>query len=152
MAFRLASPAFQDDTAIPRQHTCSGADRSPPLQWEDPPPGTRSFALLCQDPDAPSGTFHHWAIFDIPADGRGLPEGVSPTAEGLQQAVNDFGRGGYAGPCPPRGHGVHHYHFRLHALDVGRLELGPRPTCPAVEAAARRHTLGTAELVGLFQR
>jgi Raf kinase inhibitor-like YbhB/YbcL family protein len=152
MAFRLTSPAFDAGASIPRRHTCTGDDLSPPLAWDAPPHGTRSLALFCDDPDAPSGTFRHWAVFDVPAEARRLPEGLSPAAESPRQAVNDFGRVGYAGPCPPRGHGVHHYHFRLLALDVERLDVGRRPTCHDVEAAASARTLGTAELVGLFQR
>jgi Raf kinase inhibitor-like YbhB/YbcL family protein len=155
MAFRLTSSAFDHNAAIPRRYTCDGENLSPAFEWDDPPPGTRSFVFLCDDPDAPSGTFRHWAVFDIPADQRRLAEGpqaATTPVEGMRQAVNDFGRVGYGGPCPPRGHGTHHYHFRLLALDVERLSVDPRPTCRAVAEAAQEHTFGTAELVGLFQR
>ena len=155
MAFQLTSPAFDTNATIPRRHTCTGEDLSPPFEWDEPPPGTRSFALLCHDPDAPGGSFRHWAVFDIPPDWRRLPEGLRPVAapaEGLRQAVNDFGRVGYAGPCPPRGHGTHHYHFRLIALDVERLPIDREPSCRAVDEAGRRNVLGATELVGLFQR
>jgi Raf kinase inhibitor-like YbhB/YbcL family protein len=154
MAFRLTSPAVDNGAAIPQRYTCSGEDRSPPLEWDEPPPGTRSFALLCDDPDAPSGTFRHWAIFDIPPERRRLTEGLRPVAavEGMRQAINDFGRPGYAGPCPPRGHGIHHYHFRLLALDVDRLPVDPQARCSSVDAAARGRVLAAAELVGLFER
>jgi Raf kinase inhibitor-like YbhB/YbcL family protein len=154
MAFRLTSPAFDNGAAIPRRHSCTGEDLSPPLEWDEPPPGARSFALLCDDPNAPGGTFRHWAIFNIPSARRRLAEGLRPVAsiEGMYQAINDFRRPGYAGPCPPRGHGVHHYHFRLLALDVDRLSVDPTARCSAVDAAARGHVLAAAELVGLFQR
>jgi len=154
MAFRLTSPAFHDGAAIPPRHACTGEDLSPPLEWNEPPPGTRSLALFCDDPDAPGGTFRHWAIYDMPPEQRRLAEGLRPAAatDDMRQAVNDFGRPGYAGPCPPRGHGTHHYHFRLLALDVERLPVDPQARCSTVDAAARGHVLAAAELVGLFQR
>ncbi len=154
MAFRMTSPAFDNGAAIPRRHSCVGEDLSPPLEWDEPPPGTRSFALLCDDPDAPGGTFRHWAIFDVPPERRRLAEGLRPVSavDGMPQAINDFGRPGYAGPCPPRGHNIHHYHFRLMALDVDRLSVQPDARCSAVAAAAEGHVLAAVELVGLFQR
>jgi Raf kinase inhibitor-like YbhB/YbcL family protein len=152
--FQLRSPAFADGAAVPVRHTCDGEDLSPPLVWSGAPAGARSFALLCDDPDAPAGTWHHWALFDIPATTTRLDEGVpaTETAGVMRQAVNDFGRFGYGGPCPPRGHGVHHYHFRLLALDVPSLGLAGRVRCREVERAARAHVLATAELVGTFRR
>jgi Raf kinase inhibitor-like YbhB/YbcL family protein len=152
--FQLRSPAFADGAPVPLRHTCEGDDLSPPLAWSDAPAGTRSFALLCDDPDAPAGTWHHWALFDIPAATSRVDEGVpgAEVAGTMRQAVNDFGRLGYGGPCPPRGHGVHHYHFRLLALGVASLGLTGRVGCPEVERAARPHTLATAELVGTFGR
>jgi Raf kinase inhibitor-like YbhB/YbcL family protein len=155
MTFRLTSPAFDNNAEIPKRHTCSGEELSPPLEWSGAPEGTRSFALVCEDPDAPGGTFHHWAVFDIPADWTQLPEGLAPAetqVSGLRQAMNDFGKSGYGGPCPPKGHGIHHYHFRLLALGVDRLDLTGRASCPKVAERARAHLVGSAELVGLFQR
>lgn len=152
--FQLRSPAFADGAPVPVRHTCEGEDLSPPLVWSEAPAGTRGFALLCDDPDAPAGTWHHWALFDIPATTSRLDEGV-PEAEMagvMRQAVNDFGRFGYGGPCPPRGHGVHHYHFRLLALAVPSLGLTGRVRCAEVARAARAHVLATAELVGAFRR
>jgi hypothetical protein len=100
---RLRSNAFADGGGIPRRFTCEGEDTSPPLAWSEPPSPTQSFVLLCDDPDAPGGIWHHWAAYDIPADRTGLPEGVGRSSTGdLAQAVNDFGRVGYGGPCPPR--------------------------------------------------
>lgn len=154
MAFRLTSPAFDAGDIIPTEYTCEGSDRSPPLRWDDAPQGTRSFLLTCEDPDAPRGTFCHWAVFDIPPDWAELPEGATEDAvkKGLGEAVNGFGKVGYGGPCPPKGHGTHHYHFRLSALDVARLDLGERPSCSDVAGAAEAHVLASAELIGLFQR
>jgi Raf kinase inhibitor-like YbhB/YbcL family protein len=150
----LTSSAFRGHAKIPRHFTCDGDDTSPSLEWSDVPAGTRSFALLCDDPDAPRGTWHHWAAYDIPGDRTGLQEGdgrASSKAD-LKQAINDFQRLGYGGPCPPRGHGSHHYHFRLLALSIDRLPLGPGPTCRDVEREARKHVLGEAVLVGLYRR
>jgi Raf kinase inhibitor-like YbhB/YbcL family protein len=127
MAFKLMSPAFDNGRLIPSRHSCSGEDVSPPFEWHDAPKGTQSLALICDDVDAPGGVFHHWAVCDIPATWERLAEAL-PRAEaapgGLRQAVNDFRRAGYAGPCPPKGHGIHHYHFRMIALDVKHLDIG----------------------------
>jgi Raf kinase inhibitor-like YbhB/YbcL family protein len=154
MDFRLTSPAFSDGERIPARYTCTGDDASPPLAWSDAPAGTLSFALLCDDPDAPGGTWRHWALFDIPADTRNLAEGQPKDEQvgAMRQGVNDFRRVGYGGPCPPPGHGVHHYHFRLLALSAERLDLLPRPRFEAVEQAARRQVLAEAALVGTFSR
>lgn len=155
MAFVLMSPAFDTGATIPLRHTCSGEDLSPPLEWKGAPEATQSFALVCSDPDAPGGTFYHWAIFDIPADQRQLAEGLygkKPLVGGLRQAVNDFDRIGYSGPCPPRGHGIHHYHFRLFALDVAQLDFDGRAGCREMERAARQHSLAATEIIGCFER
>lgn len=154
MAFQLTSTAFADGTHIPAKYTCEGADISPPLAWSGAPAETHSFALLCDDPDAPAGTWHHWAMFDLPADTTQLAEACPPETKDTapRQAINDFKRPGYGGPCPPPGHGTHHYHFRLLALDVARLDLGPRPKCPAVKARAQDHIVGEAVLIGTYSR
>jgi Raf kinase inhibitor-like YbhB/YbcL family protein len=138
---RLRSSAFSDGAAIPRRFTCDGEDVSPPLEWSDAPAGTRGFVLLCDDPDAPAGTWHHWAAYDIPADRTTLAEGAGRAGgkEALKHAVNDFGRPGYGGPCPPRGHGPHHYHFRLLALSTDRLPVRKDTSCRDVEREARKH-------------
>ncbi|UTD29773.1 YbhB/YbcL family Raf kinase inhibitor-like protein [Bradyrhizobium sp. WD16] len=151
---RLRSSAFADGAAIPRRFTCDGNDLSPPLQWDDPPPRTLSFAVLCDDPDAPAGTWHHWAAYDIPADRRGLPEGAGGAGgkDGLSEAVNDFGRDGYGGPCPPPRHGPHHYRFRLLALDVAHLSIAKRSSFVTVEREARKHVMAEAVLTGLYER
>jgi Raf kinase inhibitor-like YbhB/YbcL family protein len=144
----LTSDAFQDGQPIPTQYTCDGANRSPALSWGDPPQGTKSFALVVNDPDAPSGTYRHWGVFDIPASARTIDGGQRVGTE----ATNDFGKPGYGGPCPPLGHGPHHYHFKLFALDVDRLDLTPQAKVIDVEQKAGQHALAQAELVGTYER
>ncbi|MGA7993472.1 MAG: YbhB/YbcL family Raf kinase inhibitor-like protein [Bradyrhizobium sp.] len=151
---QLSSSAFSGGSVIPRRYTCDGEDLSPPLEWEAAPRTTRSFVLLCDDPDAPGGKWHHWAAYDIAAEHEGLAEG-SGHGSGparLKQAINDFHRSGYGGPCPPHGHGRHRYHFRLLALSVDHLPLPPKPSCVDVEREARRHAVAEATLVGIYQR
>jgi Raf kinase inhibitor-like YbhB/YbcL family protein len=151
---RLKSSAFDDGAGMPRRFTCEGGDVSPPLSWSDPPAATRSFVVLCDDPDAPAGTWHHWAAYDISVERTSLPEGAAQHVgkEGFMQALNDFGRSGYGGPCPPRSHGPHHYHFRLLALSTDHLRVRKDPPCRDVEREARKHLLAEAVLVGLYQR
>lgn len=150
----LRSNAFDDGAAIPRQFTGEGNDMSPPLDWSDPPPGTRSFVVLCDDPDAPSGTWHHWAAYDIPPACSALPAGAggSPERLGFLQALNDFGKPGYGGPFPPRSDGPHHYRFHLLAVSAGRLDVRKDPSCQQVEREARKHLLAEAVLTGLYER
>jgi Raf kinase inhibitor-like YbhB/YbcL family protein len=151
---QLSSSAFSDGSTIPRRFTCDGEDLSPALAWSGAPAETLSYVLLCDDPDAPAGTWRHWAAYDIPADQKGLPEAAAQDRRrnDFKQAINDFQKPGYGGPCPPRRHGVHHYRFRLLALSVERLPLGSKPSCREVEREARRHVLAEATLVGLYQR
>lgn len=156
MVFTLTSPAFKEGERIPKEHSGEGKDASPPLEWTNPPPGTRTFALVCDDPDAPRGTWDHWLIWNLPADCRKLPEGV-PTTEtvadlgGARQGNNSWPKIGYGGPMPPPGHGVHHYHFRLVALDT-ELDLAPGADKEALMDAMEGHILGTAKLTGLYSR
>jgi Raf kinase inhibitor-like YbhB/YbcL family protein len=154
MPLLLSSPGIPPGGAIPAQYTCDGADLSPPLAWSGVPAGTGSLVLLVADPDAPSGTFRHWALYDIPASLRGLPAGYGRgrLASGLAEARNDFGAPGYGGPCPPRGGGVHHYQFRLMAINRPRLELGPAATALDVEQAAAPYVIANGELVGTYSR
>ena len=147
---QLTSPAFDEGGTVPRHHTCEGEDLSPSLVWSGAPAETKSFALVCDDPDAPAGTWHHWAIFDIPADQTALDEGIKP--QDGHQAVNDFGKRGYGGPCPPRGHGIHHYRFRLLALSVEHLAAKDDASVAEIEALARKHLIAEALLTGLYQR
>ena len=150
MAFALTSPAFADGSTIPRKYTGDGEDISPPLQWSDPPAQVRSFALICEDPDAPSGTFRHWLLANIPVAASDLGEGQRPS-DGMTQARNDFGHASYGGPAPPRGNGIHHYHFRLSALDVETLKTGEAPGIVELLERARPHMIETAELVGTYE-
>lgn len=152
MVFTLESPAFASGAPIPARFSRAGGNVSPQLEWRDPPAGTRSFALLLDDPDAPAPAFRHWAIYDIPAERRHLPESGSSKAreEGLPHAQNSFGNFHYDGPQPPPDHPPHTYRFRLVALDTPSLGLDPRPTAAQLWDAARDHVLGEAELTGTF--
>jgi Raf kinase inhibitor-like YbhB/YbcL family protein len=143
----LTSPAFESGTPIPKRFTCEGANVSPPLAWTAVPEGTRSFALVVDDPDAPGKTWLHWTAWDIPGDARRLAEGEAPRAQG----TNDFRKTEYGGPCPPRGHGAHRYFFRLYALDRP-LTLPSGATRHELEKAMEGHVLGKAELMGKFWR
>jgi len=149
---QLTSSAFDDHAVIPRRFTCDGEDQSPELAWSGSPPQTRSFVVLCDDPDAPAGTWHHWAAYDIPPDHTSLARDAARHARGFKQAVNDFGRVGYGGPCPPHGHGAHRYRFRVLALAVPRLALPAGASCRDLERAARQHIIAEATLVGLYER
>jgi Raf kinase inhibitor-like YbhB/YbcL family protein len=144
----LASSDIADGQKIEARFTCDGDDISPALSWGEPPPGTRSYALIVDDPDAPSGLFRHWGAFDIPADALQLATGQAIG----RQALNDFGKSGYGGPCPPQGHGPHHYHFKLLALDVDKLNVGTNPKVADVEQAAQQHAIGHGELVATYER
>lgn len=126
MALELSSTAFSQGETIPDRYTCEGADVSPPLEWRNIPEGTLGFALICEDPDAPGGTFTHWVLYNIPSDTTELGEDVpaeSALAWGGTQGRNDFGNTGYGGPCPPMG-STHRFSFRLYALDE-QLNLPP---------------------------
>ncbi len=152
----LSSPSFRNNEPIPIRHTGMGEDVSPALQWSDPPSEKKSFALICDDPDAPAGTWTHWVLYSIPPNTRELPEGVAKTdivvaLHAAKQGVNDFHKVGYGGPMPPQGHGIHHYHFKLYALDnVPDLRAGA--TKRKLENAMQGHILAMAELVGTFER
>jgi Raf kinase inhibitor-like YbhB/YbcL family protein len=153
MALSVDSPAFHNGERIPERYSRNGGNVSPPLEWHDAPRNTRSFALVVEDPDAPKGTFRHWAIYDVPPAHQGLEEDSASlrSRTALHMAVNDFGNRGYDGPQPPHGHGAHHYHFRLLALDVPQLRLSPRASVKDVLAAARSHVIAEAETVGTYQ-
>ena len=151
MAFILSSPAFENGSRIPTKYTCDGEDVSPPLRWVGATEGARSFALLCADPDAPRGTWWHWAVYDIATDEAGLPEAYPKGwhVGACRQAVNDFGYSGYGGPCPPIGR--HRYFHKLYALDTILPDLG-KPTKVQLEKAMAGHILTKAEIIGLYQR
>lgn len=153
MAFTLQSTAFSNNEAIPTRFTCDGDDVSPSLTWDNSPEHTATFALIVDDPDAPSGTFTHWVLYDLPADVHQLPEHMPTTEQpgtGGVQGKNSFGKIGFGGPCPPAGD-PHHYHFKLYALDTS-LGLKPGASKDDVLDALQHHVIGQAELVGLYQR
>jgi len=147
----LTSSSFVANGEIPARFTCEGADVSPQLSWNDPPAGARSLALVMNDPDAPSGNFVHWVIFNLPPSARSLPEGIgqSPEAAGGRQGTNGFGKLGYSGPCPPPGR-PHRYFLRLWALD-STLTL-QQPTAAEIESTVRRHILARGQIMGRFRR
>lgn len=153
MALSVASPAFSTGERIPERYSKDGDNISPPLAWHDAPRNTRSFAVIVEDPDAPKGTFRHWAVYNVPPAYQGLGEDSASVRTGtsLEMAVNDFGNRTYDGPKPPHGHGVHHYHFRLLALDVPELRLPTEARVKDVLEAAQPHVIAQAETVGTFQ-
>jgi len=149
----LSSPTLASGSAIAVENTCSGGDRSPVLTWHNAPQSTKSFAIVVEDPDAPGGTFIHWLAYNISAQTTSIPAGVPQTEEiatGGKNGINGFEHIGYNGPCPPPGK-MHHYHFRLFALD-STLTPGDKPDASALESAMKGHVLATAELVGTFHR
>jgi Raf kinase inhibitor-like YbhB/YbcL family protein len=153
MTIKLTSPAFEEGGTIPSNYTCDGSDVSPPLEWSNVPEGTKSLALICDDPDAPMGTWVHWVLYGIPANAGSLPAGV-PMDEiiegGALQGKNDFKRIGYGGPCPPSGK-PHRYFFKLYALDI-ELDLKSSVKKKDLEKAMKGHVLGQGQLVGRYQR
>ncbi|HYU91516.1 MAG TPA: YbhB/YbcL family Raf kinase inhibitor-like protein [Gemmatimonadales bacterium] len=154
MAFTLTSTAFRDGAAIPVKHTCDGLDVSPPLAWSGAPAGTRSFALIADDPDAPAGSWVHWVVYNLPAAVAELPENVAKVEAldlgGARQGRNDFRRPGYGGPCPPPGP-AHRYFFTLYALDTP-LTLKAGAQRKDVETAMEGHVLGSAQLMAKYAR
>lgn len=144
----VTSKSFPSNGDIPVDYTCDGAERSPQLTWSAPPPGTKAFAVIVEDPDASSGTFTHWIAYDIDPAARSLPEGVDLATVSASSGLNDAKRPGYSGPCPPRLE-IHHYLFRLFALDRP-LTTKPEPDRDAVDAAMDGHVLGEGALVGTF--
>jgi len=153
LAFTLTSPAFANGAEIPAQHTCAGADLSPALHWSDPPAGTKSLALIVDDPDAPVGTWVHWVLYDVPGGRTDLAPAIAATEtlpDGARQGLNDFRTIGYGGPCPPAGK-PHRYVFKLYALDAST-GLPPRATKNEVLRATAGHVLGQAELMGRYRR
>jgi Raf kinase inhibitor-like YbhB/YbcL family protein len=156
MALALTSSAFEHEGEIPARFSCEGSDVSPPLAWSGAPEGTRSFALIVDDPDAPDPkaprtTWVHWVLYDLPAASRGLAEAVAPAAlpAGARQGRNDWKREGYGGPCPPIGR--HRYFFKLYALDAPLGDLGAATKARLLQAM-EGHVLAHAELVGTYQK
>ena len=153
MGLKISSLAFTEGRMIPARNTCDGEDISPPLKWDSVPGGTKTLALICDDPDAPGGTWVHWVLYNLSSSVTELPEKI-PTEEAIsgggRQGVNDFGRIGYGGPCPPRG-STHRYFFKLYALDTV-LSLKPRATKRDLTDAMKGHILGEGQLMGSYKR
>jgi len=152
MDIQMTSSAFAESGMIPPKYTCDGQDVSPPLKWESVPEGTRSIALICDDPDAPMGTFVHWVLYNVPADVRELPENVPAEAtlsNGAKQGTSDFGTTGYGGPCPPGG--THRYFFKIYALDAP-VELSAGATKAELLGAMEGHILAQGRLMGKYKR
>jgi Raf kinase inhibitor-like YbhB/YbcL family protein len=148
----VTSGAYAEGEPIPSRFTGEGADVSPALTWGEPPPGTREWALIMDDPDAPTREpWVHWVLYNIPVDTRGLPEGAGNTTTIGVEGVNSFGKTRYNGPMPPKGHGVHHYHLYVYALDQS-LTLKPGATKAGLLAAMKGHVLASGELVGTYER
>jgi Raf kinase inhibitor-like YbhB/YbcL family protein len=152
MAIKVVSSAFQEGGMIPADYTCDGKDISPPLSWSGVPEQAVTLALICDDPDAPLGTWVHWVLYNLPASVRELPAGVPPDerlANGAVQGRNDFRRLGYGGPCPPGG--THRYYFKLYALDKA-LDLKPGATKKELLKAMEGHILAEGQLMGRYKR
>jgi hypothetical protein len=154
--FQLTSPRFQNGEKIPVAYTCEGDDLPPPLHWEGEPPGTRSFALVMQDPDAPDpeqpkATWTHWVLYNLPPNIHDIPESMLPESlpTGAREALNDWKRMGYGGPCPPVGR--HRYFYRIYALDTVLPDMG-HVTWKQLERALQGHILAQTELIGTYEK
>lgn len=154
---KISSPAFENGGAIPTRFTCDGDDVSPPLSWGDVPAGTQALALIVDDPDAPDPAapkrvWVHWVVYNLDPSSSGVPEAATRASLGpeARDALNDWNRTGYGGPCPPVGR--HRYFHKLHALDAKLPDLGPRARKADVERAMEGHVLARAELIGTYQR
>jgi len=155
-AFEISSSAFSDGGAIPREFTCDGGDKIPPLAWSGVPEGTRSLVLIVEDPDVPDPakpvrSWIHWVVFEIPPGANGIAQAGTPSAlpSGTKEGLNDWKRGRYGGPCPPIGR--HRYFHKLYALDVSLAHLA-QPTKAELEEAMKGHVLASATLIGTYER
>ena len=152
MDLKLTSASFSEGAMIPKQYTCDGKDISPPLAWSGVPPSAVTLALIADDPDAPTGVWVHWVLFNIPLSTQNLPENVparKALPDGAKQGTNDFGRIGYGGPCPPGG--THRYFFKLYALDA-ELKLDAGASKAQLLKAMEGHILAQGQLMGRFKR
>ncbi|NQT05962.1 MAG: YbhB/YbcL family Raf kinase inhibitor-like protein [Candidatus Omnitrophica bacterium] len=153
MALEIKSSAFKEGETIPAKYTCKGADLSPPLSWSNVPDGTKSLALICDDPDAPMMVWVHWVIYNIPAEETELFEALPKDRtlpNGAHQGITDFRRIGYGGPCPPPGN-VHRYYFKLYALS-NKLNLEPGATKKDLLKAMEGQIIEEAQIMGRFKR
>jgi Raf kinase inhibitor-like YbhB/YbcL family protein len=151
VAMKISSPSFLSNQTVPSAYTCEGQDISPQLYFENVPAQAKSLVLICDDPDAPGKIWVHWIVYNLPATVNTLSEGASIAGLGGKEGVTDFGKQSYGGPCPPKGHGLHHYHFKLYALDT-MLDLPAGATQEQVMNALNSHKLAEAELVGTYKR
>lgn len=152
MDIKITSSAFSNGGEIPPVYTCDGQDISPPLKWDSIPAETQSLAVICDDPDAPMGTFVHWVLYNLPAETRALPQDVPGEAslpDGTQQGLSDFGRIGYGGPCPPSG--THRYFFKIYALDA-KVDPGRQTRKGDLVRAMKGHVLAEGQLMGKYKR
>lgn len=152
MQIAITSNAFDEGGLIPSKYTCDGVDVSPPLRWDGIPEGAASIALICDDPDAPMGTWVHWVLFNLPARAKELAENIPTTetlADGARQGINDFGKIGYGGPCPPSG--THRYFFKIYALDT-QLDLATGADKSQLLEAMEGHILAQGQLMGKYKR
>lgn len=152
MALEISSTAFSEGEMIPNRYTCDGPDVSPDLSWSGVPDAAKSLALICDDPDAPMGTWVHWVLFNIPSNASGLPAEIpsdDALENGARHGTNDFGRLGYGGPCPPGG--THRYYFKLYVLDT-ELNLDSGVTKDQLLDAMKGHILAEAQLMGTYKR
>jgi hypothetical protein len=153
VGIQITSSVFSEGELIPPKYTCDADDVSPPLTWDSIPDGTKSIALICDDPDAPGGTFVHWVLYNLPADTRELPENVpreGTLPDGSRQGTSDFGRTGYGGPCPPGG--THRYYFKIYALDAEIDPSHPGLTKNTLVKAMNGHVLAEGQLMGKYAR
>lgn len=153
MVIQIISSAFEEGGIIPKQYTCDGENISPLLKWSSVPEGTKTITLICDDPDAPAGTWVHWGIFNIPAEIMEIKEKISTEKElpnGTKQGINDFGKIGYGGPCPPPG-AAHRYFFKVYALDMV-IDLNPGATKSELVKAMEGHILSEGKLMGKYSR
>ena len=149
---KVISSAFSEGGMIPGKYTCDDINVSPPLEWSQAPKGTKTFALICDDPDAPMGTWVHWVLFNLPAGVNELPENIPPVEKlpsGAKQGSNDFQKIGYGGPCPPGG--THRYYFKIFALDE-ELTIQSGDTKSELLKAMEGHILSEAQLMGRYKR
>lgn len=152
MQIAITSKAFDEGSLIPSKYTCDGVDVSPPLRWDGIPEGAASIALICDDPDAPMGTWVHWVLFNLPARAKELAENITTDetlTDGTRQGINDFGKIGYGGPCPPSG--THRYFFKIYALDA-QLDLAPGANKSQLLEAMEGHILAQGQLMGKYKR
>lgn len=150
----LTSPDFNPGEIIPKRFTCDGQNVSPAFRWTGVPEGTKELLMVCDDPDAPGGVFHHWAAYGISPERNFLHAGFKPeTLEpGFRQAINDFGKPGYGGPCPPHGDKPHSYHFRLSALSDRIISAGPDASCVEIMRLAQPYEIEFTGLIGFYGR